>query len=319
MTSSDPLTRMLVDPSEPVRPQWWPNALLVRSGSVEQAPFRPSAWSGRQSAEFQSLRVRSERSSPLALAADAVGDVPHPTQADVPDAASDTVRNAAQAQAPAPARMHAEARAENEAGPHNTPTAHPATTTDASAPTRAAAGRATPAEAPAAQALQDAYARGVADGQARSRTRDEAARQRQETLLNQLQDRLDHGGVRTADWSTPIKRLCLRLAEEIVRGELQQPRTVERLVEQGLAALGDSSKRPVVRLHPEDLAVLAPLLPRFGERCRFEGVPGMSRGSVEVAADDMLMQDLIENRLRALADQLFQEDAEDPPGAASEA
>lgn len=323
MTSSDPSTRRLADPPEPARPQWWPDLLLARPQAVEGAPFRPSTWSGHQSAEFQSLRVRVERPAPRAPAAAPVRNASHTSETRVPETAADpagsTGPGLAQAQTPTSDRLPTAAGTENHADTHPTSTVPATAAVNAGAAGRVATSRTAPVEPPAAQALQDAYARGVEDGQARARARDEAARQRQEALLKHLLDRLDHNAVQTADWSTPMKRLCLRLAEEIVRGELQHPRTVERLVEQGLAALGESSSRPMVRLHPDDLAVLAPMLPRFGERCRFEGVPGMSRGSVEIAADDTLMQDLIENRLRALADQLFQEDADDPSGSAAEA
>jgi hypothetical protein len=65
--------------------------------------------------------------------------------------------------------------------------------------------------------------------------------------------------------------------------------------------------------------VLSPLLPRFEDRCHFEAVAGMSRGSVEVAADDTLMQDLIENRVRSLAEQLFQDDDAGGAGVAANA
>ncbi|MFM1854901.1 MAG: hypothetical protein RLZ83_210 [Pseudomonadota bacterium] len=308
MTSSERSAHPLDDPGEPSRPQWWPDVMLARSPATDPLPFRPSVWSGRQEPGFHALQVRRERplgasttqdpTRPAVFSEELGGDV---TQ-DWPDGATAVPAPTAEPAVPQPVtRAQSEATAPVQAAPR-------AATAGSNVPARTTEGGAT-IEAPTTQALQEAYARGVEDGQARARARDEAARQRQEALLKLLFDQLDRNAVRPADWSTPMKRLCLRLAEEIVRGELQQPRTVERLVEQGLSALGESPQRPVVRLHPDDLTVLSPLLPRFAERCRFEAVPGMRRGSVEVAADDTLMQDLIENRLRALADQLFQDDA----------
>lgn len=283
--------------------------MLARTHATEPLPFRPSVWSGRQEPGFHALQVRRERPPSASTTQDPTRpavfseghggrDVTQDRPHDATPASAPTAETAASQPVTRPPR---EATAPVHAPP-------PAATARSNGPTRTTEGGAT-IEAPTAQALQEAYARGIEDGQARARARDEAARQRQEALLKLLLDHMDRSAVRPADWSTPMKRLCLRLAEEIVRGELQQPRTVERLVEQGLSALGESPQRPVVRLHPDDLTVLSPLLPRFAERCRFEAVPGMSRGSVEVAADDTLMQDLIENRLRALADQLFQDDA----------
>jgi flagellar biosynthesis/type III secretory pathway protein FliH len=283
--------------------------MLARSPATDPLPFRPSVWSERQEPGFHALLVRRERPPSASTTQDPTrpavfseelggGDV---TQ-DWPDGATAVPAPTAEPAATEPVtRAQSETTAPVQAAPR-------AATAGSNVHARTTEGGAT-IEAPTAQALQEAYARGLEDGQARARARDEAARQRQEALLKLLLDQLDRSAVHPADWSTPMKRLCLRLAEEIVRGELQQPRTVERLVEQGLSALGESPQRPVVRLHPDDLTVLSPLLPRFAERCRFEAVPGMRRGSVEVAADDTLMQDLIENRLRALADQLFQDDA----------
>lgn len=291
--------------------------MLTRARATEPLPFRPSVWSGRQEPGFHALQVRRERpptaSTPQdpthpAVLSEGLGgrDVTQDPPHDATPASAPTAEPAAP---PPGTRAQREATAPVQAAPR-------AATAGSNVPARTTEGGAT-IEGPTAQALQEAYARGVEDGQARARARDEAARQRQEALLKLLLDQMDRSAVRPEDWSTPMKRLCLRLAEEIVRGELQQPRTVERLVEQGLSALGESPQRPVVRLHPDDLTVLSPLLPRFADRCRFEAVPGMSRGSVEVAADDTLMQDLIENRLRALADQLFQDDAGAPDGPAA--
>ena len=321
MTSSDPQAQVETDTPGRAPAQWWPDLLLARPQAVETVPFQPSVWSSRQAPGFEALQVRTEPPP-----AHAHGGGRHSSSKPQPEfdphtawhdgAASASAAEEALADAGEPGHRHVPTTADTTLPPTATPLpGAPAAGHPAGAPATAG-----PADAAAAQALQDAaYARGLSDGQARARARDETARQRQESLLKQLLDTLEHHAAGAVDWSTPMKRLCLRLAEEIVRGELQHPRIVERLVEQGLAALGGSSQRPVVRMHPDDLAVLSPLLPRFEDRCHFEAVAGMSRGSVEVAADDTLMQDLIENRVRSLAEQLFQDDDAGASGVAANA
>ncbi len=319
MTSSEPLAHTPDEAAEPVRPQWWPDVLLARPRATDPPPFRPSVWSGRQEPAFHALPVRRERPPTARTAIETARVAASATDIGPMDGGRDPAHGAPSTSAPAqvPSAPLVASRPQRDPAVAAQPATPPPAPASPSLSAASRPGGGATVEMPTAQALQDAYARGVEDGQARARARDEAARQRQEALLKLLLDQIDRSAVRTADWSTPMKRLCLRLAEEIVRGELQQPRTVERLVEQGLSALGESSQRPVVRLHPDDLTVLSPLLPRFAERCRFEAVPGMSRGSVEVAADDTLMQDLIENRLRTLADQLFQDDAGVSSGSAT--
>lgn len=321
MTSSERMPPGQAEVDDVVAPQWWPDLLLGRAPSSNPSPFRPSVWSTREESRFQTMRVRAEPRRPIdQTPGDSPPDAGAP-QGPVGEGEGEDCRDdeAASPEAPAVGAGRSPPNAEPALGAERTRTTVAETGTGG-APSHPAAGpaSATPGPEPAsAQALQDAYARGVADGQAKSRVRDEAMRQRQEILLRQLLDALERGSAWQAeDWSAPMKRLSLRLAEEIVRGELRHPPTVERLVEQGLQALGPASQRPVVRLHPEDLAVLTPLVPRFGSRCSFEAVPSMSRGSVEVAADDTVMQDLIENRLRALAEQLFEDEADALPDGA---
>jgi len=91
-----------------------------------------------------------------------------------------------------------------------------------------------------------------------------------------------------------------------MRAELQSGgQAAARLVEHTLQALGPHPLRVAVRLHPDDLAALGPLAQTFGAHITLEAADHLRRGSVEAVSDGTLVQDLVENRLDALAAQLL--------------
>jgi hypothetical protein len=118
----------------------------------------------------------------------------------------------------------------------------------------------------------------------------------------------------------PLKRLALHLAEQLVLGELtQSPQAIERLVRRCVDELASRRAQVLVELHPDDLALLQPLLLRqaaddsaAAEASRAGAPPwqlqadaSLQPGSVRASADDAVVSDLVEHRLDALARQLL--------------
>ena len=101
----------------------------------------------------------------------------------------------------------------------------------------------------------------------------------------------------------PLKRLSLHLAEQLVRGELSaSSKTIERLVQHCLDEVSHPLQEGVVvELNPEDKKRLQAQGGDFLEGLRLEAVAELKPGSVRVFANDMVVEDLVEHRLHALA------------------
>jgi flagellar biosynthesis/type III secretory pathway protein FliH len=105
----------------------------------------------------------------------------------------------------------------------------------------------------------------------------------------------------------PLKRLSVHLAEQLVLGELSHSsKAVERLIQHCL----DEVSHPlqdgvVVELNPDDKKRLQAQGGDFLEGLRLEAVPELHPGSVRVFANDMVVEDLVEHRLQALAKNLL--------------
>ncbi len=114
----------------------------------------------------------------------------------------------------------------------------------------------------------------------------------------------------------PLKRLALHLAMELVRTELSvSPQVVERLVQRSLQALQAGDQSPlVVELHPQDLALLKPLMqdPNSGlaadapllQRVQWKEDAELTRGSVRARSDVSTVEDLIQHRLASIMQDL---------------
>jgi flagellar biosynthesis/type III secretory pathway protein FliH len=101
----------------------------------------------------------------------------------------------------------------------------------------------------------------------------------------------------------PLKRLALHLAEQVVKCELRtSSHAVEQLIQRCLDDLDHPAKGAVViELNPEDKARLQESGSAFIQGMRLDAVHDMKPGSVRVFANDMIVEDLVEHRLEALA------------------
>lgn len=186
-----------------------------------------------------------------------------------------------------------------------------------------------PATAPAAQAghsqqeIDEARAQGYAAGmdEARSKLYDqiraeiegeqEADSQAQvaidQSLVEALQAALAAMQQDPQQFFEPVKRLALHIAEQLVLGELRlDGSAIDRLVQRCVDDLAaNEASMVLVELHPDDLHALHDLRKRAGlveknlpQLVVNEGLPP---GSVRASANDALVEDLITNRLAAIA------------------
>jgi flagellar biosynthesis/type III secretory pathway protein FliH len=101
----------------------------------------------------------------------------------------------------------------------------------------------------------------------------------------------------------PLKRLALHLAEHVVKCELRtSSHSVEQLIQRCLDDLDHPANGAVViELHPDDKARLQAQDSALTQGMRLDAVHDMKPGSVRVFANDMIVEDLVEHRLEALA------------------
>jgi len=158
-----------------------------------------------------------------------------------------------------------------------------------------------------AEGLEQGLAQGQARGeeQARAALADEMAAQRMlfENAANELNALIQD----PQKFFEPLKRLALHMAEQVVVGELQtSSKGIERLVQRCLDELDHPVQGAVVlELNPEDKALLQAQAADFTKGMRLEAMPDLQRGSVRVFANDTVVEDLVEHRLKGLAQALL--------------
>ena len=166
-----------------------------------------------------------------------------------------------------------------------------------------------------AQALEDARAQGHAQGVAETREamQAEMAQALQEALgedgalLDKLRSALDDLQQSPNTFFEPLKRLSLHLAEQLVLAELQiDGSAIERLVQRCVDELAQHDESMVlIELHPDDVARLQSMRERTGlnegSALRVQANDSLAPGSVRASANDAVVEDLIGDRLSALA------------------
>jgi len=96
-----------------------------------------------------------------------------------------------------------------------------------------------------------------------------------------------------------LGELAVRVAGQLVgRAYEAEPALLQDLVNEALEAVGGSSREVEVRLHPDDIAALTPLL-KLAPGQRLSPDPGLSRGDLRVHAESVRIDGTLEARLRA--------------------
>lgn len=169
--------------------------------------------------------------------------------------------------------------------------------------------------AASAEALARAREEGRAEGQAQARVALQAEMEKKlkaalgddHALVNALSAAIAELQQSPHTFFEPLKRLALHLAEQLVLAELQlDGNAIDRLVQRCLDELAEHDESLiVVELHPADLALLQDLRTRSGlsdgASLRLQANDKLLPGSVRASANDAVLEDLIGERLSALA------------------
>ena len=150
------------------------------------------------------------------------------------------------------------------------------------------------------QGHAEGHAEGLAQGQAEIRR-----------LVAQIEGILDN-------FSRPLLRLegevvaalgelSVRVAGQLLgRAYQAEPALLQELVNEALEAVGGSNREVEVRLHPDDIAALAPLL-KLAPGQRLSPDPGLSRGDLRVHAESVRIDGTLEARLRGALDAVIRQ------------
>ena len=173
-------------------------------------------------------------------------------------------------------------------------------------------------EAARAQAFAEGLAQGRAEGlqqaaeqqHARQQATQQAQEQQVKQLLTAIQNGMSEFRQDPASLFEPLKKLALRLAEELVLGELSvSPQAIDRLVQRCVDTLDTSASTPlVIQLCPSDLALLREHPETESDRpdhWTWEVDASLLPGSVRIKANDTVVSDFVETRLTALAQSLL--------------
>jgi flagellar biosynthesis/type III secretory pathway protein FliH len=162
-----------------------------------------------------------------------------------------------------------------------------------------------------AQAREEGRAEGVAQTRAAMHSEMEdklrAALGDDRALVNALQAAIAELQQSPHTFFEPLKRLALHLAEQLVLAELQlDGAAIDRLVQRCLDELAEHDESLIlVELNPGDLAMLQDLRARSGlmegAALRLQASDQLLPGSVRASANNAQVEDLIGDRLSALA------------------
>ncbi|PSL12364.1 flagellar assembly protein FliH [Marinobacterium halophilum] len=151
------------------------------------------------------------------------------------------------------------------------------------------------------QGRTDGHAQGLAQGLAAGQAEIEARLQQLDGLLQQLQQPLEQQREALED---TLIRLVVSLAESAVKAELSI--NIEHLAQsarEALAQLPEGTGEVVLKVHPDQLVALAPLLNT--EKLALVGDDTLAAGGCRVDSGSCRVDYQVEQRFRQVADQLL--------------
>ena len=152
------------------------------------------------------------------------------------------------------------------------------------------------------QGFEEGIVQGVEKGERQAREAMEQKVATQCEVLSQVAKGLHDLLQDPQQFFNPLKRLALNMAQHIAKHELSiSPQAIDALVQNCLNELDHPIKGAViVELNPQDKKLLETLATANLQGVHLEAVPQLASGSVRVIANDMVVEDLIENRLEVL-------------------
>ncbi len=159
------------------------------------------------------------------------------------------------------------------------------------------------------QAIQDSaekegFERGHADGF----TQGQAEVRRLVAQIEGILDNFSRPLVRLENEAVAaLGELAVRIAGALVgRAYQADPQLLAQLVSEGVDAVGSSSRDVEVRLHPDDIAALAPLL-SLSPQQRLVPDAALGRGDLRVHAESVRIDGTLEARLRGALDTVMRQ------------
>ena len=158
------------------------------------------------------------------------------------------------------------------------------------------------------QLRNEAFLAGLAEGRAQHLAETQTERDQERELIQRLGMELQSISQDPHRFFEPLKRLSLHLAEQLVRAELKlSGQAIHGLVQSCIAQLEHPVPPVQVSLNPDDLKQLQSMGEAVTAHLQLEPDVHLRPGSVRVRVQDSVVQDLIENRLEALARRLLPE------------
>jgi len=159
------------------------------------------------------------------------------------------------------------------------------------------------------QAIQDsAEKEGFSHGHAEGFAQGQAEVRRVVAQMEGILDNFSRPLVRLENEAVAaLGELAVRIAGSLVgRAYEVDPELLAQLVAEGVDAVGGSSREVEVRLHPDDIAALAPLL-TLSPQQRLVPDPALGRGDLRVHAESVRIDGTLEARLRGALDKVMRQ------------
>ena len=154
------------------------------------------------------------------------------------------------------------------------------------------------------QAIQDAAREeGFAEGHAEGLAQGQSEMRRLTAQIEGILDNFSRPLVRLENEAVAaLGELAVRIAGALLgQAYTTDPALLAQLVEVGIDAVGGSSREVEVRLHPDDIAALTPLL-SLSPQQRLVADTALSRGDLRVHAETVRIDGTLEARLRGALD-----------------
>lgn len=151
-------------------------------------------------------------------------------------------------------------------------------------------------------AHEEGFAAGHAEGLAQAQAEMRRLQARLEGILDAFSRPLAdlEGEVEQA-----LTELAARVAGALVRrAYTQEPELLAKLTREAIDSLGEKPRSVEVRLHPEDLEAVEPLLPAVSG-VRMHADPALARGDLRVHAEDVRLDARLSTRLEQMLPRLL--------------
>jgi len=156
------------------------------------------------------------------------------------------------------------------------------------------------------QGLEEGRAQGEAQGHAEGLAQAQAEMQRLSAQLQGIIDSFTHPLARLdKEVIRALAELAVRIAGQLVRRSYSaRPALMQHIISEALQAAGPSAESVEIRLHPEDVNALQPLLTLQANQQLYAD-SSLQRGDVRIHAPSVRIDAGLDTRLQQILEQLF--------------